>query len=119
MPKQYTEIFQVVKMKFFSRKSLALFLLTACSNEYPQYMFWSKNKKNKHTTANSNFSILKWGSWGYTFHVLDVISRGTVYIASPRLRVSIKIMLPMSHKRDTRLKLVNAKMPYNAYLSNL
>ena len=27
------------------------------SNEYPQYMFWSKNKKNRYTRAYPSFSI--------------------------------------------------------------
>ena len=27
------------------------------SNEYPQSMFWSKNKKNRYTPANPSFSI--------------------------------------------------------------
>ena len=27
------------------------------SNEYPQSMFWSKNKKNKYTPANPSFTI--------------------------------------------------------------
>ena len=38
------------------------------SNEYPQYMFWSKNKKNRYTPAYHNFAISKWGLRGYTFH---------------------------------------------------
>ena len=51
-------------MKIFSKKSFAIFLIfaqnTDCgytlelprrggSNEYPQSMFWSKNKKNRYT----------------------------------------------------------------------
>ena len=27
------------------------------SNEYPQFMFWSKNKKNMYTRVNPTFSI--------------------------------------------------------------
>ena len=27
------------------------------SNEYPQRMFWSKNKKNRYTPANPSFTI--------------------------------------------------------------
>ena len=27
------------------------------SNEYPQSMFWSKNKKNRYTPVNPSFSI--------------------------------------------------------------
>ena len=38
------------------------------SNEYPQSMFWSKNKKNRYTPANPSFTISKWGSRGYTLH---------------------------------------------------
>ena len=35
------------------------------SNEYPQSMFWSKNKKNRYTPANPSFTNIK---VGYTFH---------------------------------------------------
>ena len=39
------------------------------SNEYPQSMFWSKNKKNRHTPAYPCFAIQKLGSsGGYTLH---------------------------------------------------
>ena len=38
------------------------------SNEYPQCMFWIKNKKNSYTPANPSFSIEKWGIRGYIFH---------------------------------------------------
>ena len=27
------------------------------SNEYPQSMFWSKNKKNRYTPANPSFAV--------------------------------------------------------------
>ena len=27
------------------------------SNEYPQSLFWNKNKKNRYTPANSSFSM--------------------------------------------------------------
>ena len=60
MPMQYTEIFKAVKNENFQWKFLDIFLIFAqnidCgytlepprrggSNEYPQSMFWSKNKK--------------------------------------------------------------------------
>ena len=60
MPMQYTEIFKVVKNENFHPKVFDIFLIFAqnidCgytlepprrggSNEYPQSMFWSKNKK--------------------------------------------------------------------------
>ena len=38
------------------------------SNEYPQSMFWSKNKKNRYTPANPSFTIQKWGLRGYSLH---------------------------------------------------
>ena len=38
------------------------------SNEYPQSMFWNKNKKNRYTPAYPSFAILKWDSRGYTLH---------------------------------------------------
>ena len=61
MPMQYTVIFKVVKNETFQQKMFDIFLIFAqnidCvytlepprrggSNEYPQSMFWSKNKKN-------------------------------------------------------------------------
>ena len=73
---QYTEIFKCVKMKIFSRKNFDVYLFFAqnidceywlkpprrCgSNEYPQSMLWSKNKKNMYTPAYPSFSVLKWG----------------------------------------------------------
>ena len=60
MPMQYTEIFKVVKNENIQYKFFVIFLIFAqnidCgytlepprrggSNEYPQSMFWSKNKK--------------------------------------------------------------------------
>ena len=69
---QYTENFLLVKMKIFTGKILIFFLFFAqnidCgytlepprrggSNEYPQSMFWSKNKKNSYTPANPSFSV--------------------------------------------------------------
>ena len=38
------------------------------SNEYPQSMFWVKNKKNRYNLEYSTFIIEKWGSEGYTFN---------------------------------------------------
>ena len=37
------------------------------SNEYPQHMFWSKNKKNRYTPANL-FYYIKVGFRGYSLH---------------------------------------------------
>ena len=72
MPMQYTEIFQVVKNDNFQQNFHGIFLIFAqnidCgyslepprrggSNEYPQSMFWSKNKKNKFTPPYPSFAI--------------------------------------------------------------
>ena len=72
MPMQYTEILKVVKNANFQQNCFAIFLIFAqnidCgyslepprrggSNEYPQSMFWSKNKKNRYTPAYSSFAM--------------------------------------------------------------
>ena len=72
MPMRYTEIFKAVKNENFQWKFLDIFLIFAqnkdCgytlepprrggSNEYPQSMFWSKTKKNRHTPAYPSFAI--------------------------------------------------------------
>ena len=64
------------KIDNFHRKKIDIFLIFAqnidCgytlelprrggSNEYPQSMFWSKNKKNRYTPAYPSFTIQKWG----------------------------------------------------------
>ena len=79
---QYTAIFHGGKNVHFQMKILNIFLIFAqnidvflifaqnidCgymleppqrggSNEYPQSMFWSKNKKNMYTRVNPTFSI--------------------------------------------------------------
>ena len=71
-PMQNTEIFKVVKNEDFHQKKIDIFLIFAqnidCgytlepprrggSNEYPQSMFWSKNKKNRYTPAYPSFAI--------------------------------------------------------------
>ena len=38
------------------------------SNEYPQSMFWSKNKKIMYTPVNPSFTIYKWEVRGSSFH---------------------------------------------------
>ena len=68
-----TEIFfKVIIIKKFRLKMFNIFLIFALnidcgytlepprrggSNEYPQSMFWSKNKKNRYTPANHSFTI--------------------------------------------------------------
>ena len=72
MPMQYTEIFKAIKNENFQQKNFDSFLIFAknrdCgyslepphrggSNEYPQSMFWSKNKKNRYTPVYPSFAI--------------------------------------------------------------
>ena len=72
MPVQYTAIFHGCKNDNFQIMFSDIFLIFAqniyCwytleppqrggSNEYPQSMFWSKNKKNMYTPVNPTFSI--------------------------------------------------------------
>ena len=69
---QYTEIFSPVKIEKNQQKMFDIFLIFTqnidCgytleppvrggSNEYPQSMFWSKNKKNRFTLAYPSFTI--------------------------------------------------------------
>ena len=71
--------FELKKLKIFCRNSLIFFLFLLkkidCgytlepprrggSNEYPQSMFWSKNKKNRYTPANPSFANIKVGFEG-------------------------------------------------------
>ena len=71
-PMQYTEQNFGCQNENFHWKTFDIFLIFAqninCgytlepprrggSNEYPQSMFWSKNKKNRYTPAYPNFSI--------------------------------------------------------------
>ena len=72
MPMQYTVSFKVVKNENFQKEIFDIFLIFAqnrdCgytlepphrggSNEYPQFMFWSKNKKNRYTPTNPSFTM--------------------------------------------------------------
>ena len=76
---QYTEIFLALKIENFQLKNFDIFLIFAqnidCgytlepprrggSNEYPQSMLWSKNKKNRYTPANPSFFLYKSGVQG-------------------------------------------------------
>ena len=78
-PMQYTKNFLVVKMKNFTGKNLIFFLIFAqnidCgytlepprrggSNEYPQSIFWSKNKKKKIYPRIPKFFCIKVGFKG-------------------------------------------------------
>ena len=72
LPMQYTEIFCALKIEIFQLKNFDIFLIFAqnivCgymlelprrggSNEYPQSMFWSRNKKKRYTPAYPSFAI--------------------------------------------------------------
>ena len=69
---QYTEIVFSLKIENFQLKNFDIFLIFAqnidCgytlelprgggSKEYPQSMFWGKNKKNRYTPAYPSFTI--------------------------------------------------------------
>ena len=71
-PMQYTEIFLAIKCCKFHQNFFFIFYIFAqnmhCgyklepprrggSNEYPQCMFWSKNKKNRYNPAYPIFAI--------------------------------------------------------------
>ena len=45
------------------------------SNEYPQSMFWSKNKKKRYTLCKSHFFYIKADFRGYSFHKYDFLLR--------------------------------------------
>ena len=83
MSVQYTAIFHGCKNDNFQMKIFDIFLIFAqnidCgytleppqrggSNESPQSLFWSKNKKNMYTRVNPTFSIVKWGLRGCSLH---------------------------------------------------
>ena len=70
MPMQYTVIFLALKIENFQLKNFDIFLISyfcskhrlwvhvrTGSNEYPQSMFWSKNKKNRYTPAYPSFAL--------------------------------------------------------------
>ena len=90
-PMQYTAIFHGCKNDNFQMIFFYIFLIFAqnidCgytleqrggSNEYPQSMFWNKNKKNMYTRVNPTFSIYKWGVRGCSLHG-HVILMGTYF----------------------------------------
>ena len=47
------------------------------SNEYPQCIFWSKNKKIMYTPVNPSFTIYKWGVRGFSLHRLVFVMKVT------------------------------------------
>ena len=71
-PMKYTASFHGCKNVYFQMNFFNIFLIFAqnidcgysleppyggSSNEYPQSMFWSKNKKKKYTPVNPSFTI--------------------------------------------------------------
>ena len=102
---------KVVKNEIFQQKIFDIFLMFAqnidCgytlgggSNEYPQSMCWCKNKKNRHTPANSIFFYIKVGINWYTFHghvFLMFVSFAVVYIMTSKIS---QILLFWRHLRD-------------------
>ena len=79
LPMQYTEIFKVLKNEKFQKKIFDIYPIFAqnidCgymlepprrggSNEYPQSMFLSKDKKNRYTPVYPSFFYIKVGFKG-------------------------------------------------------
>ena len=75
LPMQYTENFLALKIENFQlKKKKDIFLIFApkhrlwvpvrTASEYPQSMFWSKNKKNRYTPAYPSFFYIKVGFKG-------------------------------------------------------
>ena len=66
---QYTEISKVLKKENYHQKKFCYFFLIIAqnidSNEYPQSLFWSKNKKNSYTPCKSQFFYIKVGMRWY------------------------------------------------------
>ena len=89
---------------FIKKKKIDIFLIFAqnidcrytlephrrgSSNEYPQSMFWSKNKKNRYTPAYPSSTIQKWGLRGYSIHVFLMRIQSSYF----------KLLLTSLHKR--------------------
>ena len=78
---QYTAIFHGCKNVHFQMNYFNIFLIFAqnidCggSNEYPQSMFWSKNKKNQYTPVNPSFTIKNRGVRGCSLHGLVFVMK--------------------------------------------
>ena len=83
IPMLYSAIFRGCKKDNFQMKNYDNFLIFAQnidrgytleppqrggSNEYPQSMFFSKNKKIKYIPVHTSFTIQKWGVRGYKSH---------------------------------------------------
>ena len=51
------------------------------SNEYPQSMVCTKNKKNRHTHAYPSFAIYKWDSRGYLLHGHVFLMKPSIFLA--------------------------------------
>ena len=94
---QYTVIFLSCKKENFIGKKFDIFLIFAqniyCgytlepprrggSNEYPQSMFWSKNKKNRYTPENPIFFYIKVGYKGVYFLRTCFPDASAVYAAT-------------------------------------
>ena len=81
---QYSEIFFSFHQKMFDDSKYRLWVHVTPrrggSNEYPQSMFWTKNKKNRHTPANLSVTVEKWGIRGYTFY-------GSVFLMCVRVAI--------------------------------
>ena len=114
----------VVKNENFHWKKFDMFLIFAqnidCgftlesprqggSNEYPQSIFWSKNKKDRYTPAYPSFFYIKVGFRGVYFTwtcFRDGIDPNVRTTEEPYVRVCLSIQRNCSYYRSSRIQLV-------------
>ena len=73
------------------------------SNEYPQSLFWIKNKNNRYTPVNPSFTFIKVGLRGYTFH-------GHIFLMYPHF---------LRHLRSDFFYIGGRHMKLQQYLSSM
>ena len=91
---KYTEIFKVVKHENFQWKKFDILLIFCSkhrlwprrggSNEYPQSMFLSKNKKNRYTPVFPIFFYIKVGFKG-------VYITRTCFLMQPKYKTGVEL----------------------------
>ena len=68
------------------------------SNEYPQSMFLSRNKKIIHTPVNPSFTIWKWGLRGSTLYRHVFVMNWSFVISKPTSKPSWPKRASLAHK---------------------
>ena len=71
------------------------------SNEYPQSMFWSKNKKIRYTPANPFFHIEVYTFHGHVLRMNGIVEKN-IYISKSNLKyVKTRMKSYLSRAHDT------------------